>query len=62
MIETGVYKLRDPFVVKGENCYYLYGTDVSQGGWIDSTWGCYKSKGFNLTGKWEKTKECRKRI
>ena len=23
MIETGVFKLRDPFVVVGEECYYL---------------------------------------
>ena len=26
MIETGIFKLRDPFVLAGEDCYYLYGT------------------------------------
>lgn len=56
MIETGIFKLRDPFVLAGEDCYYLYGTDVSEGGWNDTAWGCYKSEGKNLSGKWEKTK------
>ena len=57
MIETGVFKLRDPFVVVGEECYYLYGTDVSAGNWVGTTWGCYKSDGKDLSGKWEKTKD-----
>ncbi|MBO5316160.1 MAG: family 43 glycosylhydrolase [Clostridia bacterium] len=56
MIETGIFKLRDPFVLAGEDCYYLYGTDVSEGGWNDTAWGCYKSEGKNLSRKWEKTK------
>lgn len=56
MIETGIFKLRDPFVLAGEDCYYLYGTDVSEGGWNDTAWGCYKSEGKNILGKWEKTK------
>ena len=56
MIETGIIKFRDPFVINGEDCYYLYGTDVSSGGWVDSAWGCYKSDGKSLSGKWEKTK------
>ena len=56
MLETGVFKLRDPFVVVGESCYYLYGTDVSAGNWVGTTWGCYKSEGKSLSGKWEKTK------
>lgn len=56
MIETGIFKLRDPFVLVGDDCYYLYGTDVSAGGWDNTVWGCYKSDGKNLSGKWEKTK------
>ena len=56
MIETGVFKLRDPFVVNEGDCYYLYGTDVSMGGWDETSWACYKSQGKSLVGKWEKTK------
>ena len=56
MIETGVFKLRDPFVVMGDDCYYLYGTDVSQSGWEDTSWACYRSDGKSLSGKWEKLK------
>ena len=56
MIETRIFKIRDPFVIKEENCYYLYGTDVSAGGWENTAWGCYKSEGMDLAGKWEKTK------
>lgn len=52
MIETGIFKLRDPFVLVENGSYYVYGTDVSEGGWIDSTWCCYK--GSALDGKWEK--------
>ena len=52
MIETGIFKLRDPFVLVEDGIYYVYGTDVSEGGWIDSTWCCYK--GSALDGKWEK--------
>lgn len=52
MIETGIFKLRDPFVLVEGDTYYVYGTDVSQGGWIDSTWCCYK--GSSIDGKWEK--------
>ena len=52
MIETGIFKLRDPFVLVEGGIYYVYGTDVSEGGWIDSTWCCYK--GSSLDGKWEK--------
>jgi GH43 family beta-xylosidase len=56
MIETGVFKLRDPFVVMGDDCYYLYGTDVSMSGWDETSWACYRSLGKNLSGKWEKLK------
>ncbi len=52
MIETGIKSLRDPFVLVEDDIYYVYGTDVSKGGWIDSEWGCYK--GDSLFGKWEK--------
>lgn len=51
MIETGIFKLRDPFVLVENGIYYVYGTDVSAGGWVDSTWCCYK--GSSLDGKWE---------
>lgn len=56
MIETGIFKLRDPFVVAGEDCYYLYGTDVSESGWEKTSWACYRSTGKSLSGKWEKLK------
>ena len=56
MIETGVLRLRDPFVVAGEDCYYLYGTDVSESGWEKTSWACYRSTGKSLSGKWEKLK------
>ena len=57
MIKTGIFKLRDPFVLEAENCYYIYGTDTSSGGWEDTRWGCYRSVGKTLTGRWEKLKE-----
>ncbi len=56
MIKTGVFKIRDPFVVVCEGEYYMYGTDVSFGGWDNTAWGCYKSVDGRLDGKWEKTK------
>lgn len=42
MIESNVKKLRDPFVIKADGKYYMYGTG----------WQCYKSDG-DLT-EWEK--------
>ena len=54
MIESGVFKLRDPYMVDFDDCYYLYGTDVSGGSWVDTSWGCYKSEGKTLDGKWQK--------
>ena len=49
MMFSGLTKIRDPFVLRGQDAYYLYGTDVSAG-WEDSYWVCYKSP--RLEGPW----------
>jgi len=55
MIKTGIFNLRDPFVLKGEDRYYIYGTDVSAGGWSDTHWALYVSEGKSLEGKWKRS-------
>ena len=56
MIKTGLKSLRDPFVLVTEEAYYLYGTDVGDGGWNNSVLACYKST-EGLSSGWHKTDE-----
>lgn len=44
LVETGIKKLRDPFVLVEDGVYYAYGTG----------WKCYKNSGGKLKGPWEK--------
>ena len=60
MIFSGVEGLRDPFVVRQGETYYLYGTgnhDYGRSDWEDTAWACYVNHSGRLDGKWEKTKE-----
>ena len=50
MIKANIEKLRDPFLIKDNDTYYLYGTGVKEG-WNDSAWIGYKSK--SLDGEWK---------
>lgn len=57
MIETNVTKVRDPFVLVDDNAYYLYGTGVNGGDWINSIWACYKNEEKSLNAEWKPVKE-----
>ena len=52
MIKTGIRSLRDPFVLREGNAYYLYGTGVLADNWADTVWACYKSTD-GLLGEWK---------
>ena len=51
MIKTNIEKLRDPFLIKDNDTYYVYGTCV-KAGWDGSMWIGYKSN--SLAGVWER--------
>ncbi len=54
MIKTGIRRLRDPFLIKKDGAYYIYGTDVT-GGWdTESVWRCFKNDSGSLYGEWKK--------
>jgi len=55
MIETNIERLRDPFVLLEDGIYYVYGTGVTENGWDNTIWGCYKNTSGKLDGKWEIT-------
>ena len=52
MIDTGVEKLRDPFLLMENDTYYLYGTfRISD--CHDTDWVCYKNISGSLEGEWK---------
>lgn len=60
MIFSGVEGLRDPFFVRKEDTFYLYGTgnrDHGRPDWENTSWECYVNKSGKLDGAWEQTKK-----
>lgn len=57
MIYTGIKGLRDPFVLKDDDTYYVYGTGVTERDWDNTVWECYKNDSGKLCGEWKKTDE-----
>lgn len=57
MIETNIEYLRDPFVLKEGNTYYVYGTGVTKGDWDNTIWACYKNDSGKLDGEWKITEK-----
>ena len=60
MIISGVEGLRDPFVVRQGETYYLYGTgnrDHGRPDWENTAWSCYVNRSGRLDGLWTETEE-----
>lgn len=57
IIKTGVERLRDPFVLKHGNTYYMYGTGVDGRDWNNTVWACYRNDSGKLDGKWERVQK-----
>ena len=58
MIISGVEGLRDPFVLRADGSYYLYGTGVfdhKREDWENTAWVCYVNRSKRLDGPWEET-------
>lgn len=53
MIITNVEGLRDPFLLREGDVYYLYGTGVMTD-WNDTNWDCYINRSGDLRGPWER--------
>ncbi len=54
IIRTNIKKLRDPFILLEDGVYYMYGTEVTDGGWDNTVWTCYKNTSGKLNGHWQK--------
>lgn len=53
MIETGIPQLRDPFLLRHNGVYYMYGTGVAlNGDWIDTTYACWRNDTGRLDTGW----------
>ena len=57
MIISGLEGVRDPFVLRKGNSYYLYGTGLLEGNgnWGNTQWACYTNHSGRLDGCWVKT-------
>lgn len=53
VIETGIENLRDPFILRENDTYYIYGTGVDSGDWENTVWMCYKNDSGKLDCNWE---------
>ena len=55
MIETNIKKLRDPFLLKENGVYYMYGTGVeADNDWKRTQYTCYRNTSGKLDGNWVK--------
>ena len=56
IIETGISQLRDPFLLRHNGVYYMYGTGVAKNGdWLDTTYACWRNDTGRLDGGWTLT-------
>ncbi|MBQ7045615.1 MAG: family 43 glycosylhydrolase [Clostridia bacterium] len=53
IIKTDIKKLRDPFILVDGGVYYMYGTRVTDDGWDNTVWTCYKNTSGKLDGDWQ---------
>ena len=54
IIETGIPQLRDPFLLRHNGIYYMYGTGVSNDvNWADTTYDCWRNDTGRLDGTWQ---------
>lgn len=53
ILETGIPQLRDPFLLRHNGVYYMYGTGVgADGSWLNTTYACWRNDTGRLDSGW----------